>query len=70
MRWQKVGRRRWTAEGDSVEGQARVHEVEGGYRAEIHAEDTEFGMTLLDESDFFESERDAVRFLEDAMDED
>lgn len=68
MAWDQTGRRSWTCTDDGLEGTARVREVEGGYRAEIVVQDTQFGMRLLDEQDFFESERAAKEFLRQEMD--
>lgn len=69
MAWEQTGRRTWTCTDDGLKGTARVVEIEGGYRAEVLVKDTQFGMRLLDEQDFFESERAAREFLRAEMDD-
>lgn len=67
--WRRSGRDRWAVDSAGLEGEARVIEVSGGYRARIVLKDTGFGMTLMDEREFFESRKDAVAFVEEKIGE-
>lgn len=67
--WMKTGRRTWTVDHETLEGEARIEEVEGGYKAVIDVTDTDFGMTFLSDEEFFESEDAAESFLREKMDE-
>ncbi|MDY6789127.1 MAG: hypothetical protein SVV03_04150 [Candidatus Nanohaloarchaea archaeon] len=67
--WRKKDRRSWKLEKQGFEGFAKVIEVEGGYRAVMEIEDKEYGMSLKDLREFFQSENEAERFLKKRMEE-
>ncbi len=67
--WRKKDDRFWSLEEEGVEGEARVIEVDGGYRAILEVKDTEYGMKIAEEREFFQSERKAEEFLKDKMEE-
>lgn len=67
--WTKSGRSSWTFQDPSIKGKAELRQVEGGYKAVMLLQDTEFGMELAREDEFFQSRKDAERHLREAMDE-
>ncbi|MDY6778304.1 MAG: hypothetical protein SVU32_06550 [Candidatus Nanohaloarchaea archaeon] len=67
--WKRVARREWILERGSLSGEARIREVEGGFKASIEVEDVDFGMRLLEEEEFFQPEREAREFVRRKMEE-
>lgn len=65
--WRQQNRNRWELDAPSLSGEATIRQVEGGFKASIHVTDTEFGMTLNDADEFFESRRDAEKFIKAQM---
>lgn len=67
--WRKEESKSWKLDSKGLEGEAKIVEVDGGYRAELTVTDTEYGMKIEEEREFFQSEVDAQKFLEEKMDE-
>lgn len=67
--WRREDSKSWKLDSEGLEGEAKIVQVEGGYRAELTVKDTEYGMELEKERAFFQSETDAEEFLKDKMEE-
>lgn len=67
MEWQRTDRHRWKIAEDGFEGDARLKETNHGYIASVTVENTEFEMELMDEREFFEKRKDALKFLKERM---
>ncbi len=69
MPWTRVDGARWELAADGFTGKAVLQETNSGFIANIHVENTDFDMELVDERDFFESRDAAVEFLQRKMQE-
>lgn len=67
MQWNRTGRDIWRLETDSLQGEARVEEVEGGFHAVLRVQDRDFGMILADTEEFYESRKMAKKELKEQM---
>lgn len=67
MEWRQTKQYQWELAEQGFSGKARLQETNSGYIASIRVENTDFDMELLNERDFFERKKDAVKFLQEQM---
>ncbi len=67
--WDKKKRHKWELNTGSLEGEASMKQVEGGYKIFFIAKEKEFGMQLRKRQEFFESKKEAKEELKKEMKE-
>ncbi len=67
--WEKKKRHSWKIDTDQLKGEASVKQSDGGYKIFLKVEEKDFGMTLRNRSEYFESKKEAVEEIKKEMKE-
>lgn len=69
MKWRQTKQNKWEVAEQGFTGHALLKETNSGYIVIITVENTDFDMELLNERDFFERKKDALKFLREKMEQ-